>query len=61
MQQEIEILNAIKSGFRGRNIISTGGTAEFFRLNDREAGSSYQSNNQRYGKGRDMAVLPDGE
>lgn len=36
MQQETEILNAIKSGFRGAKRISTGGTAEFFRLNDRK-------------------------
>ena len=36
MQQETEILNAIKSGFLGAKRISTGGTAEFFRLNDRK-------------------------
>ncbi len=36
MQQEIEILNAIKSGFRGAKRISAGGAAEFFRLNDRK-------------------------
>lgn len=35
MQQEITILNAIKKGFPA-NKISKGGTAEFFKLNDRK-------------------------
>ena len=35
MQQEIEILKAIKKGFRAEKI-SKGATAEFFRLNDRK-------------------------
>lgn len=35
MQQEIQILNAIRKGFPARKI-SKGATAEFFRLNDRK-------------------------
>ena len=35
MQQEITILNAIKNGFPARRV-SKGGTAEFFKLNDRK-------------------------
>lgn len=36
MQQEIQILNAIKNGFTGANKVTQGGAAEFFRLNDRK-------------------------
>lgn len=36
MQQEISILNAIKNGFKGVKKVSSGATAEFFRLNDRK-------------------------
>lgn len=36
MQQEIQILNAIKNGFTGANKVSQGTAAEFFRLNDRK-------------------------
>lgn len=36
MQQEIEILNAIKNGFKGAKKVSQGTTAEFFKLNDRK-------------------------
>ena len=35
MQQEIQILNAIRKGFPARKI-SKGATAEFFKLNDRK-------------------------
>ena len=35
MQQEITILNAIKNGFPAKRV-SKGGTAEFFKLNDRK-------------------------
>lgn len=36
MQQELEILEAIKNGFKGAKRASAGGTAEFFRLNERK-------------------------
>lgn len=36
MQQEIQILNAIKNGFTGVNKVTQGAAAEFFRLNDRK-------------------------
>ncbi|WP_432764367.1 phage minor capsid protein [Hungatella hathewayi] len=36
MQQEIQILNAIKNGFTGVNKVTQGTAAEFFRLNDRK-------------------------
>ena len=36
MQQEIQILNAIKNGFTGANKVTQGAAAEFFRLNDRK-------------------------
>lgn len=36
MQQEIQILNAIKNGFTGANKVSQGTAAEFFRLNNRK-------------------------
>lgn len=36
MQQEIQILNAIKNGFTGANRVTQGTAAEFFRLNDRK-------------------------
>ena len=36
MQQEIQILNAIKKGFKGAKKISRGASAEFFRINDRK-------------------------
>lgn len=36
MQQEIQILNAIKNGFIGANKVTQGAAAEFFRLNDRK-------------------------
>ena len=36
MQQELEILEAIKDGFKGAKRVSAGGTAEFFRLNERK-------------------------
>ena len=36
MQQEIQILNAIKNGFTGTNKVTQGAAAEFFRLNDRK-------------------------
>lgn len=36
MQQEISILNAIKNGFNGAKKVSSGATAEFFKLNDRK-------------------------
>ena len=36
MQQEIQILNAIKKGFKGVKKISRGASAEFFRINDRK-------------------------
>ena len=36
MQQEIQILNAIKNGFTGANKVTQGTAAEFFRLNDRK-------------------------
>lgn len=36
MQQEIQILNAIKNGFTGAGKVTRGTAAEFFRLNDRK-------------------------
>lgn len=36
MQQELTILKAIREGFKGAKRTSAGGTAEFFRLNDRK-------------------------
>ena len=36
MQQEIQILNAIKKGLKGAKKISRGASAEFFRINDRK-------------------------
>lgn len=36
MEQEIQILEAIKKGFKGRKKIGKGATAEFFRLNERK-------------------------
>lgn len=36
MQQEIQILNAIKNGFTGASKVTQGTAAEFFRLNDRK-------------------------
>lgn len=36
MQQEIQILNAIKRGFKGAKKVSRGASAEFFRINDRK-------------------------
>lgn len=36
MQQEIQILNAIKNGFKSAGKVSKGMTAEFFKLNDRK-------------------------
>lgn len=36
MQQEIQIMNAIKNGFTGANRVTQGTAAEFFRLNDRK-------------------------
>lgn len=36
MQQELEILKAIRDGFKGAKRASAGGTAEFFRLNERK-------------------------
>lgn len=36
MQQEIQILNAIKNGFIGTNKVTQRAAAEFFRLNDRK-------------------------
>lgn len=36
MEQETEILEAIKNGFRGARKASAGATAEFFKLNDRK-------------------------
>lgn len=36
MQQEIQILNAIKKGFKGAKKVSRGASAEFFRINDRK-------------------------
>ena len=36
MQQEIQILNAIKKGFTGAKKIGRGMTGEFFRINDRK-------------------------
>ncbi len=36
MQQEMQILNAIKNGFKGAQKIAPGVAAEFFRLNDRK-------------------------
>lgn len=36
MQQEIQILNAIKNGFTGVNKVTQGTAAEFFRLNNRK-------------------------
>lgn len=36
MEQELEILAAIKAGFKGAKKASPGATAEFFRLNDRK-------------------------
>lgn len=36
MQQELEILEAIKNGFKGAKRASAGGAAEFFRLNERK-------------------------
>lgn len=36
MQQENQILNAIKNGFMGTNKVTQGAAAEFFRLNDRK-------------------------
>lgn len=36
MQQEIQILNAIKNGFKASRKIPQGMTAEFFKLNDRK-------------------------
>ncbi|MBO5070797.1 MAG: minor capsid protein [Roseburia sp.] len=36
MQQEIEILKAIKNGFTGANKVSKGMAAEFFKLNERK-------------------------
>lgn len=56
MQQETEILNAIKSGFRGAKRISTGGTAEFFRLNDRKLEALIKATTSDMEKA-EMAVL----
>lgn len=36
MHQEMQILNAIRNGFKGAKKASSGATAEFFRLNDRK-------------------------
>lgn len=36
MEQEIEILNAIKNGFKGMRKVTPGASAEFFKLNDRK-------------------------
>lgn len=36
MEQELEILQAIKDGFKGAKQADAGATAEFFRLNDRK-------------------------
>ena len=36
MEQEIEILEAIKNGFKGMRKVSRGMTGEFFKLNERK-------------------------
>lgn len=46
MQQEIEILNAIKNGFKGAKKESRGAAAAFFRLNDRKLEALIQATTQ---------------
>lgn len=55
MQQEIEILKAIKKGFRAEKI-SKGATAEFFRLNDRKLEALIKATVEDMGKA-ETAIL----